>query len=142
MATILPLFIRPIYIKTRSSPPQAKSWHGEVRCSRSAQLIQPCCDFLQRIGQIVVFHARRVVFAHPHFTLWTFTIILIWIIYIGYTIWGIFITWMHNLHELFGLYCIIYMTPKTKDPLLFRIDSMTCVNCIICRICILNLILS
>ena len=27
------------------SPPQAKSWHGEVRCSRSAHLIQPCCDF-------------------------------------------------------------------------------------------------
>ena len=27
------------------SPPQAKSWHGEVSCSWSAHLIQPCCDF-------------------------------------------------------------------------------------------------
>ena len=27
------------------SPPQAKSLHGGVRCSRSAHLTQPCCDF-------------------------------------------------------------------------------------------------
>ena len=27
------------------SPPQAKSWHGEVWCSHSAHLTQPCCDF-------------------------------------------------------------------------------------------------
>ena len=29
-----------------SSPPQAKSLHGGVRCSHSAHLTQPCCDFL------------------------------------------------------------------------------------------------
>ena len=30
---------------TTLSPPQGKSWHGEVRCSHSAHLTQPCCDF-------------------------------------------------------------------------------------------------
>ena len=33
------------HIISSLSTPQAKSCHGEVRCSRSAHLMQPCCDF-------------------------------------------------------------------------------------------------
>ena len=35
-----------------TSPPQAKSLHGEVRCSRSAHLTQPCCDLLLMSNQV------------------------------------------------------------------------------------------
>ena len=35
-----------IYRWQSFSPPQAKPLHGGGRCSRSAHLTQPCCDFL------------------------------------------------------------------------------------------------
>ena len=34
-----------IKLVTILSPPQTKSLHGGVRCSRSAHLTQQCCDF-------------------------------------------------------------------------------------------------
>ena len=40
-------FLRVIPANPRGKwqPAQAKSWHGEVRCSHSAHLTQPCCYF-------------------------------------------------------------------------------------------------
>ena len=40
------VFVNFVHLLSPPQLPQSKSWHSEVRCSHSAHLTQPCCDFL------------------------------------------------------------------------------------------------